>query len=126
MKRSWFGAGLLAVLLILGVISQWGSTRLHQPIREDLVQAGRAAQAEDWGQVDELLKRAEQTWKRNMDLRAAVVDHSHIEMIECTFATLKVQNAARDPVGTAMSCADLAQQVEALEDTQKLSWKNVL
>ncbi len=126
MKRSWLGAALLALLLILGVLSQWGSSRINTPAREALEKAAHAAQKEDWAQVDRHIKEARDHWQKHKDLRAAVVDHSHIEMIECSFAGLEVQRASRDAMATAVTCADLSRQMQALEDTQKLSWENVL
>ena len=40
MKRSWFGLGLLAVLLAGGLLVTWAMERIHEPVARDLITAG--------------------------------------------------------------------------------------
>ena len=42
MKRSWMGAGLLVVLLAVGLTITWRMARIHEPIAASLTAAGEA------------------------------------------------------------------------------------
>ena len=126
MRRSWFGLGLLAAMLILGLWVQHHSENLHKPVVDALKNAQTAAAAEDWEQTDELIKQAEDHWHSAMDIRSAVCDHDYLEQINEGFAALKVWRQAKDPAATAALCAELISRIDALEEAQRLSLRNVL
>lgn len=126
MKRSWFGAILLILLLGLGIWSQWRAETLNAPIVEALHKAQSAAAAENWEQAEKLIKQAEDHWHSSMDIRAAVCDHTYLEQINAGFASLEVWQDTREATAASALCAELASQIDALIEAQKLSWRNVL
>ena len=126
MRRSWFGLGVLAALLILGLWVQHHSENLHKPVVDALKNAQTAAAAEDWEQTDKLIKQAQDHWHSAMDIRSAVCDHDYLEQINEGFAALKVWRQAKDPAATAALCAELVSRFDALEEAQRLSLRNVL
>lgn len=126
MRRSWLGLGVLVGLLILGLWVQHSSEKLHRPVVEALKKAQTAAAAEDWEQTESLIKQAEAHWHSAMDIRAAVCDHDYLEQINEGFSALKVWRQAKDPAATAALCAELVSRIGALEETQKLSLRNIL
>ena len=126
MKRSWLGLGILAALLVLGFWVQHYSQSLHKPVVDALKKAQTAAAEEDWEQTEKLVKQAEKHWHSAMNIRSAVCDHDYLEQINEGFASLKVWRHAKDPAASAALCAELVSRIEALEEAQKLSLRNVL
>lgn len=126
MKRFWLGLGILAGLLILGFWVQHHSETLHEPVVDALKKAQTAAVAEDWEQTEKQIKQAEEHWHSAMDIRSAVCDHDYLEEINTGFAALKVWRKAKDPSATAALCAELINRIDALEEAQHLSLRNVL
>lgn len=126
MKRFWLGLGILAALLILGLWVEHSGEKLHKPVVDALKKAQSAAAAEDWEQTDKLIKQAQDHWHSAMDIRAAVCDHDYLEEINTGLAALKVWRDAKDPAATAALCAELINRIEALEEAQRLSLRNVL
>lgn len=126
MKRCWFGAALLAVLLIGGLITTWGMARCHMPVAEDLEQAAKAALAEDWEQEKALTGKARTQWGKYWNISATFADHKPMEEIDGLFAQLEIYEQARDPVTAAAVCAELSRRLEAMSDAHEGSWWNLL
>ena len=55
MKRCWFGAGLLIVLLAVSLGVTWGMDKIHEPIAADLKQAAECAELGDWHNAETTL-----------------------------------------------------------------------
>lgn len=126
MKRFWLGLGILAGLLILGFWAQNSSEKLHKPVVDALKKAQSSAAAEDWEQTEKHINQAQDHWHSAMNIRSAVCDHDYLEEINTGFAALKVWRDAKDPSATAALCAELINRIDALEEAQKLSLRNVL
>lgn len=126
MKRFWLGLGILAALLILSFWVQHSSKDLHKPVVEALKNAQSCATAGDWEQAKKQIKQAKDHWHSAMDIRSAVCDHDYLEEINTGFAALKVWHEAKDPSATAALCAELINRINALEEAQRLSLRNVL
>lgn len=126
MKRSWFGLALLLILLGAGFACHWGSAKLCDPTRKALEEAAQAALNEDWATVQQRSDRARQQWERILGISSAVADHRRLEQIQAGFSNLEVWLTRQDPAAAAACCRELACQLEALADSQELSWRNVL
>ncbi len=126
MRRSWLGLGVLAALLIAGLLAQNSSEKFHKPVVDALKKAQSSAAAEDWEQTEKMVEQAEKHWHSAMDIRSAVCDHDYLEEINTGFAALKVWRDAKDSSATAALCAELINRINALEEAQKLSLRNVL
>ena len=126
MKRSRFGAILLAVLLVLGFGTHWWMRKCQTSVADDLHLAAQQALAENWEETDRLLRQAQNRWQHNYDFSAALVDHEPLEQADSSFAMLSVWQAVKEPAATAAGCLELEAQIRALIEEQKLSWRNLL
>lgn len=125
MGRSRFGAGLLAALLLLGLGSQRMLLRRQAPIREALDQTAQAAYTGDWSAAGESLARAKTNWATYRDLGVVFTHHAALEAVDARFAVLEILLAQEDSL-CAATAAQLYQQVEALEESHRLTWRNLL
>lgn len=126
MKRFWIGLGLLVSILAAGL---WTSSRLediHTSISEDLQRSAAAAQTAQWEQADELADDAIEDWRDSWDFSAALADHTALDDIDSLFAQAEVYRQNRDAVSYAAVCARLAQYIDALQESHRLTWRNLL
>lgn len=126
MKRFWFGAALLAVLLGLGIGAAWGAEKLNAPVARELEQAASEALSGSWEEAENLAGKAWSRWEKNWQLTAVAEDHRPLEAIDSLFAQLMVYTRSRDEVRFAACCAALCSQIRAVGDTHSLSWWNLL
>ena len=114
MKRCWIGAGILVLILVLGLLS---STFLRNFCREASSELTLAAEGKVPAQRIEGVYRR---WERYRTLLAMLCDHSSLSAIREDFRVL-------DPAGENFqeTCLRLAIKLEALGDSQSLSWANV-
>ncbi len=126
MKRVWFGAALLLVLLALGIGSSIIMGRLHQPLAEDLRQAADLALSGNWETAEKIVINAEKKWKNAWHFSASFSDHGPMEEIDTLFAQLDVCRKCRDEDVFAEICACLSRQIKAMGDAHELSWWNLL
>ena len=126
MKRVWFGAGLLIVLLAVSLIVTWGMDRIHTPIAGDLQQAAACAQLGDWPRAMEYSQRAEQSWKKWEHFRACFADHTPTEEVSAELAAMNTARQKQETTEFAASCARAAKMVQAVGDAHALCWWNLL
>ena len=126
MKRMWIGAGLLLVLLALGIGLCWGFDALHRPLAAQMEAAGTAALAGNWTEAVETVEEAREKWERFRHFTAAVADHQPLEEIDGLFARLQVLAGGRVVTEFAAECRHLAILAEAIADSQGLSWWSLL
>ena len=126
MKRCWFGAGLLVVLLIGGLLVTGRMTRDHEALSRCLHRAARAAEDGDWGRASEDLDKAQGDWQKNWHFSAAFADHEPMEEIDGLFAQAWVYLRRREPEALAAVCAQLAEMTRAMGEAHEPSWWNML
>ena len=126
MKRIWFGAGLLVVLLALGIWSSSFMERTHLTQAENLNHAAELAASGDWSAAVDLCSDAKQEWDQKQCLIAALCTHEPMDQIEGLFAQLEVSAAARNSESFRSTCVYLARQLEALGKSHSLSLENLL
>lgn len=126
MKRCWFGAGLLIVLLAVSLGVTWGMDRIHTPIAADLTQAARCAQLGDWGRAEDFSRRAEGAWNQWEHFRACFADHTPTEEVSAELAAMDSARQQRETTEFAASCARAAKMVQAVGDAHALYWWNLL
>ena len=90
MKRIWFGAGLLALLLILSIFTGNLMCGIWQHQAKNLSRAAELATDGDWAAADALLEEFAREWDRRQFLVAALFRHEEIDGISSLFAQLKV------------------------------------
>ena len=126
MKRGWIGAGLLAGLLILGLLVTWFMGRTHTGISEELELSARFAIAGNWEEAEESAEEAYEDWQDSWHFSAAFADHEPMEEIDALFAQLLPYLLNQDAVSFSAVCRELARQVEAIGDAHNLNWWNLL
>ena len=111
MKRCWIGAGILVLILVLGLIS---GAYLGNFCREASGELTLAAE----GKVS--AEGIRDRWERHETLIAMLCDHSALASIREEFRVL-------DPAGEDFreTCLRLAAKLEALGRSQSVSWANV-
>ena len=125
MGRSRFGGILLAALLVLGFWCQHMLTQRQKPIHRTLDAVAQAAQQGDWETAEAHLRTAREDWDRFRGLGSVFSHHAPLEGVDAQFAALEILLAGREELAAA-TAAQLAQQVRALEESHRLTWKNLL
>lgn len=125
MKRCWFGAALLGLLLAVSLGTSLWMAQIHRPLEGHLHKAAQAALAEDWQDCELAFDQAWDLWEKWEKQRLWLADHGPTEQISADFAQLEVYCQAREPVAFAAGCRQLAQEAAALSQSQSLSWQNL-
>ena len=125
MKRSYLGAALLAVLLVLGFLT----VRIAEncsPIVSTLEEASQAALEERWEEADAHYAEALSAWQDHWNLLAALTDHEPMARINEQFAQAKAFLEAQNEEEAAASLAQLSRQVQSLIRDHRLTWWNIM
>ena len=126
MKQFWFGVGLLASMLVLGIWVTGKMQRTHGPAAAGLQQASQYALAEDWGKAIQMSKDTRKNWEDNRKLTASIVNHEPMDEIDALFSQLEVFEHSRDRISYSATCARLAELLDALHQEQGFYWWNLL
>ena len=124
MKRVWIGAGLLAVLLALGLLAGAAMERWLTPGAERLERAGALALEGRWEEAEELAEEVEEDWEDRRWLVTALTDHEIIEGIDSALAELEAYGCARDAEAYDALCRVLARRIEAAGQAHKPTGEN--
>ena len=114
MKRLWIGIGLLAVMLLSGILVPEILERSHTPVVNDLDRASELAMEEKWDGASLLSRRAEAQWQKIRPVTASLTEHEPMDEIDALFSQLEVYTQARDRVAYSSTCVYLARQLDAL------------
>jgi len=125
LKRIWFGAGLLLLLLALGLGSSALMERIWQVQSQNLDAAAETAADGDWAAAEALWEDAKQEWERRQLLIAALCRHEVIDEIDGLFAQLEVFAAGRRTVSFGSTCVYLSQQLDSLGQSHSFTLKNL-
>ena len=126
MKHVRGGILLMLVLLGLSILLSAGMCRLRKTLSRELTEAARLALAENWPAADRVTADAVRRWERSRKLVAAVVDHELLEETEKTLSELAVYRSRKLSAEYAAVCLCLAQQAEAIGESQSLRWWHLL
>lgn len=123
MKRVWIGAGILALLLALGLGAGFAMEGLASGSRK-LETVGALALAEEWEGAAEALEEAEEDWEDRRWLLTALADHQVIEDMEASLAQLEAYLTQRDAAACHALCRALAKKMEAIGKAGSLTAEN--
>lgn len=126
MGRFWLGAGILIILLALGLWVMGIMQAKQSPISQKLEQAAEAALSGEELQAESLSRQALSLWKSGWHGAASVSDHSPMDEIDSLFAQLEVYRQSNAPMLFAACCQQIASLVDALAEAHSLSWWNLL
>lgn len=126
MKRIWFGAGLLVLLLALSLGSSALMKKAWQTQSQNLDDAAQLASDGDWAAAEVLWEEAKQEWERRQPLIAALCRHETIDEIDGLFAQLAVFSAGRRAVSFGSTCVYLSRQLDSLAQSHSFNLENLL
>lgn len=126
MKRIWFGAALLGLLLALGIGSSSLMERTYLSISENLNEAADFAMDGNWFAARQVTSAARKNWDRKRPLIAALSDHEPMDEAEGFFAQLEIYSQSQDAISYSGACRYLARQMEALGKSHSLNIQNFL
>ena len=126
MRRFWIGLGILGLFLLSGF---WISSRMqaiHIPISEKLAQASEAAHGGHWDQAKALEDEASDRWERYRNFSAACCNHQPMDEIDARLRQLEVYRRQGLTARYSAECVYLAERMEDLAESFRLSWWNLL
>ena len=126
MKRSWFGLGMLVVLLILALVVTAVMDGTQEQMCLALAQSKESALLGQWEDVRFFLTHAQGQWEKHGHLRACFADQGALEDVEAALATLEVYRQSKDPLSYRAACAALICRLEAIGEAHKPVWWNIL
>ena len=126
MKRLWIGVGLLATLLILGILVTCYTDSVQNRIAGAVEQAASQAEVGQWEKAAGTLRQAKTLWKKHHHLTAAVADHEPMEEVESLFAQLEVHLKFRENAAFSACCAALQTTLRAIGEAHSVNWWTLL
>ena len=126
MKRLFLGITVLALLLAMGIAVSLLFHVAHRPSSQALSQAAQAAHTGDWAAARVAFSAAQDRWQRYHSFSAAFADHAPMDEIDsaCAQLTYYIQQENRDQFPAL--CARLAELVDAMADSHRLTWWTLL
>ena len=126
MRRVYFGAGMLVILLGLGILICWGMNRLQLPLTEKLEKAAEEALEGSFSQAVILGEDAKRSWEQQWNLTASLADHAPMDEIDGLFSQLAAYGKQEEATHYAACCRELASLIRAVAEAHELSWWNLL
>ena len=126
MYRGWFGLGLLAVLLLLGLWVGVLMDGIHEPISGQLEKASQQILSGDVDGGRAAAQAAKESWDSHWRFSAAFSDHAPMDEIDGLFAQMEGYAQADMPWELAACCARISVLVEAMAEAHRLTWWNLL
>ena len=125
MKRSRFGALLLAGLLAAGLFSNSLIHRWHEPVSQYARRASELAADGNWEGANVLIRQARQRWERHWHISAAISNHRPMEEVDALFDELAVYSQYRDTVNYAAACRRIIREIDGISGDNDVNWWNV-
>lgn len=125
-KRFYWGLGILAVFLALGILTTLCLDQASEPISTQLEQAAEKALGGEWAESLRLAQEAKANWQDSWHRIAMVADHTPMDEIDSLFAQMDIHGQAGDTVVFGGYCARLSELVEAVADAHRFNWWNLL
>lgn len=124
MKRMWIGVGLLAAVLVSGILAT-NFMEFHSAGAADLKRAAKLALEEQWDTAEAFAGRAEDNWQKKRPVTACFAEHEPMEAIDGMFDQLEIYAKARDEIAYSGTCAYLAAQLEAMGEIHRFTLWNL-
>lgn len=124
--RELMGFVLLGVLVVSGLLA---SRCLERRFGEAAGTMEECVWLALSGQLENARKTADSAaahWEQHRTLQAVLGDHTAVEEIDDLFSELKICGISGDGTEFARLCSVLAQKLENLGSSHRLSWANVL
>lgn len=125
MNRFWLGAGLLVILLGISIAATVYLDHVHEGITDTLEQAWEAALSEDLSAARELAGEAQKVWQKHWCMTTLLIDHDPVDEIDGMFAQMQAYGRSGEVPEFAACCAGVARMVEAVGESNRLTWWNL-
>ena len=125
MKRIWFGAAMLAVLLVLGFSCGTFMERTHAAQSKDLTRAAELALEENWAGAENFVSAVRREWNQKRPFIAALSEHEPIDQAEGLFSQLEAFAKTKDVASYSSTCLLLARILESLGQSHRLNLQNL-
>lgn len=125
MKTLYLPAAVLAAIL---ACSLWAGRFLEvrtEHWSELLSSASQAAEAEEWSQAGEVLRRAYEDWSRDQTFLHTILEHDALDEAEQLFAAAMAACRQEDGEETLIQLAQLRSSLRLLAETQGASIQNI-
>ena len=126
MARFWLGVILLIALLVAGLWIAGATGSSQENIAGILEQAQEKILAGELAAGNALVQEALSLWQKSWHGTASVVDHAPMDEVDGLFAQLQAYSAAGQTHHMAAYCARLSLLIEAIGESQSLTWWNLL
>ena len=123
MKRMWIGTGLLALLIVAGLLTGAVLNKQMDQAAQQLATAGEAAQAEEWSKASALIGQVKADWEQMKWAAEALSDHERLNQIDTAFSQLPAYEGT-DPASYQALCIAIAQDLLLVAKNHTLSWRN--
>ena len=124
-RRFYLGAGILALLLALGIFNGHWLDQSNRQVVQRLIQAEEAAQEGNSDDALALAQQAKALWQSSWNRVAVVADHTAMDEIDGLFSQL-VHYAREGAASFCATCARVRELVSAVSDGHQFTWWNLL
>lgn len=125
MKPLWVAVSLFfLLLLLLGLEARWLDSTT-KPLAQDISQAQKAAQAQDWPQAEALMKQVQNQWKTKVPVLLLLKTHGDVHEISLLLDEAMALLSHRDQNDYTLVSLRLCHALEGLGDIERLCWGNL-
>lgn len=126
MRRLWIAAGLLVLLLAASLTNGWYAQRVTGEMREELRQAQRLTEEENWDRAESVTRQVYEDWQDHHFYFHTLMRHSDTDQVLRAFRQVLEYLRLQEPDQYNAANADLIAQLELLAEMEQASVVNVL
>lgn len=124
MKRVYAAAVILIISVLLCVGEQRLVEKIYTGSTEIIRQAIEASDSKDYKKAQELCAELDSFWQNNHSLMSAMIDHGSWEDASLGIKTV-YDLAVNESDGLTDALTELKNQVEAMRESQKITFGNI-
>lgn len=124
MKRVYAAAVILIISVLLCVGEQRLVEKIYTGSTEIIRQAIEASDSKDYKKAQELCTELDSFWQNNHSLMSAMIDHGSWEDASLGIKTV-YDLAVNESDGLTDALTELKNQVEAMRESQKITFGNI-
>ena len=126
MRRLWIAAGLLVLLLAASLTNGWYAQRVTGEMREELRQAQRLTEEENWDRAESVTRQVYEDWQDHHFYFHTLMRHSDTDQVLRAFRQVLEYLRLQEPDQYNAANADLMAQLELLAEMEQATVVNVL
>lgn len=126
MKHFSIGIGILAVILVLGLITLGIMNRELEKTAETLTEAWTACCKGDHETAKTAAERARRDWDKGYGLTASFADHEPLDEVNRVFSRMEACGVLGEWDEFAQTCRELISLIHGIADREKPLYYNIL